>query len=293
VRRKKDSVDVSRHFLERMFQLIIDRRGFQIINGFRQSPGKPANQRASLAQGIPQDTAESVSYLLQKQAGNSLASALKASEQRLSALLHDRSRIGRELHDSVLQALYAIELSLTQSPGLHKGAPQAGLRACDQVADQLHKLIQDIRRMILSVESDRVDPFRLVSELQALAQTVERVSQLRVHVGVDQAAEEILTGEEARELVTITREALNNCVRHACATRIVISLRHIGPRVQLSICDNGSGFDVERGSAKGIGFTHMKDRVRKIGGRLDIQSTMGRGTCIIAHVYLEPILTTV
>jgi two-component system NarL family sensor kinase len=276
-----------------MFQLIIDRRGFQILDGFRQSPGKPANQRASLAQGIPQDTAESVSYLLQKQAGSSLASALKASEQRLSALLHDRSRIGRELHDTVLQALYAIGLSLAQSHELRRGALQAGLRTCDQVADQLHKLIQDIRRMILSVESDRVDPFRLVSELQALAQTVERVSQLRIHVGVDPAAEEILTGEEARELVTITREALNNCVRHACATRIVIALRHIGPRVQLSICDNGSGFDVEHGSAKGIGFAHMEDRVRKIGGRLNIQSTVGRGTCIIAHVYLEPILTTV
>ena len=276
-----------------MFQLIIDRRGFQIINGFRQLPGKAANQGASLAQGIPQDTAESVSYLLQKQAGSSLASALKASEQRLSALLHDRSRIGRELHDTVLQALYAIGLSLAQFHELRRGVPQAGLRACNQAADQLHKLIQDIRRMILSVESDRVDPFRLVSELQALAQTVERVSEVRIHVRVDQAAEDILTDEEARELVTITREALNNCVRHACASRIVISLRHIGPRVQLSICDNGSGFDVEHGSAKGIGFAHMRDRVRKIGGRLNIQSTVGRGTCIIADVYLEPILTTV
>jgi len=276
-----------------MFQLIIDRRGFQIINGFRQLPGKAANQGASLAQGIPQDTAESVSYLLQKQAGSSLASALKASEQRLSALLHDRSRIGRELHDTVLQALYAIGLSLAQFHELRRGVPKVRLRACNQAADQLHKLIQDIRRMILSVESDRVDPFRLVSELQALAQTVERVSEVRIHVRVDQAAEDILTDEEARELVTITREALNNCVRHACASRIVISLRHIGPRVQLSICDNGSGFDVEHGSAKGIGFAHMRDRVRKIGGRLNIQSTVGRGTCIIADVYLEPILTTV
>jgi signal transduction histidine kinase len=276
-----------------MFQLIIDRRGFQIINGFRQSPGKAANQRASLAQGIPQDTAESVSYLLQKQAGSSLASALKASEERLSALLHDRSRIGRELHDTVLQALYAIGLSLAQSHELRGGAPQAGLRACNQAADQLHTLIQDIRRMILSVESDRVDPFRLVSELQALAQTVEGVSEVGIRVRVDPAAEEILTGEEARELVTITREALSNCVRHARATRIVIALRHIGSRVQLSICDNGSGFDVEHGSAKGIGFAHMEDRVRKIGGRLNIQSKVGRGTCIIAHVYLEPILMTV
>ncbi|MCI0427075.1 MAG: histidine kinase [Nitrospiraceae bacterium] len=276
-----------------MFKLIKDRRGFQILDGFRQSSSKPANQRAARAQGIPTDRAEAVPCLLREQVENSLASALTASEQRLSALLHDRSRIGRELHDSVLQALYAIGLSLEQTPGLRRGAPQAGPRARDQAADQLHKLIQDIRRMILSVESDCVDPFRLVSELQALAQTVERVSEVRIRVWIDPAAEEILTGEEARGLVMIAREALNNCVNHARATRVVIALQRIGPRVRLSICDNGSGFDVEHGSAKGIGFAHMEDQVRKIGGRLNVQSTVGRGTDIAVDVYLEPILTTV
>jgi len=270
-----------------------DRQGFQIIDGFRHSSGKPAHQRAALAPGTSRDSDQSLSCLLQEQAGSSLASALKASERRLSALLHDRSRIGRELHDSVLQALYAIGLSLAQSHELRRGAPQAGPRARDQAADQLHTLIQDIRRMILTVESDRVDPFRLVPELQALAQTVARVSELQIRVEVEPAAEEILTGEEARELVTITREALSNCVRHARATRIVIALRRIGSRVQLSICDNGSGFDVEHGQAKGIGFAQMENLVRKIGGRLDIQSTVGRGTCITADVYLEPMLATI
>lgn len=280
-------------FLERALQLMKDRREFQIIDGFRQSPGKSAQQPASLTKGIPYDAAESFSCLQSEQVGSSLASALKASEQRLSTLLYDRSRIGRELHDSVLQALYTIGLSLAQSPGLGREASQAVPRSRDRVADQLHTLIQDIRRMIVSVESDCVDPFRLVSELQALAQTVERVSEVRIRVVVDPAAEEILTGEEARELVTITREALSNCVRYARATRIEITLRRIGSRVQLSICDNGSGFDIEQGTAKSIGFAQMETRVRKIGGRLNIQSTMGRGTCIIAHVYLKPILTTV
>ena len=270
-----------------------DRRGFQILDGFRQSHGKPAHQSASFAQGIHYDITGPLPCLLPEQVGSSLASALKASERRLSALLHDRSRIGRELHDSVLQALYAIELSLAQSTELRRGAPQAEPRSHGQATDQLNKLIQDIRRMILSVESDSVDPFRLVSELQALAETFERVSELRIRVEVDPVAEEILTGEEARELVTITREALSNCVRHARATRIVIALRRIGSRVQLRICDNGSGFNVELGPAKGIGLAHMENRVRKIGGRLNIQSTMGRGTCITADIYLEPMLTTI
>jgi len=270
-----------------------DRRGFKIIDGFHRRSDKPGTQRAALTEEIPADIAEILPCLLPEQVGNGLAEALAASEERLSALLHDRHRIGRELHDSVLQALYAIGSSLEQSHELRRGAPQAGPRARKQAVDQLRRLIQDIRRMILSVESDRVDLFSLVSELQTLALTVEQVSQVQVRVGVDPAAEEILTGEEARELVTITRESLSNCVCHARATRIVITLQRIGSRVKLSICDNGSGFDVEHGPAKGIGFAYMEDRARKIGGRLEIQSTVGRGTCIIAHVYLEPILTTI
>ncbi len=270
-----------------------DRRGFQIIDGFRQFPGKLGQQRAALAPGISDDRDQSFSCLLSEQVGSSLASALKASEQRLSALLHDRSRIGRELHDTVLQALYAIGLTLEQTPGLRRGAPQAGPNTCDQAVEQLHKLIQDIRRMILCMESNHVDPFRLVSELQALAQTFERGTELQIRVGGDPAAEDILTGEEACELITIAREALSNCVRHAHATRIVIDLRKVGSRVRLSIRDNGSGFEVKHEQVKGIGFANMENRVRKIGGRLDIQSTVGRGTCITADVYLEPILTQV
>jgi two-component system NarL family sensor kinase len=270
-----------------------DQQKFQIIDGFQRSPGKQGQQCASFAQGISYKTPESASFLLREQAGNSLAAALKASEKRLSALLHDRSRIGRELHNSVLQALYAIGLSLAQSPELRWGAPPALSSSHGQATDQLNKITQDIRRMILSVESDSVDPFRLVSELQALAETFERVSELRIRVEGEPAAEEILTDEEARELVTIAREALSNCVRHAHATRIVIALRQRGSRVQLSIRDNGSGFDVEHGPAKGIGLAHMENRVRKIGGRLDIQSTVGRGTCVTADIYLEPMLTTI
>jgi signal transduction histidine kinase len=275
------------------FQLMKNRQGFQVIDGFRQSTAKPAKLRVSLAQGVPTDITETLPFLLREQVGGSLAEALTASEQRLSALLQDRKRIGRELHDSVLQALYTIVLTLEQTPGLRKEVLQTGPHVHNQAADQLHTLIQDIRRMILRVESGCVDPFRLVSELQALAQTVERVSEVQVRVEVDQAAEEILTGEEARELITIAREALSNCVCHARATRIVVALQRIGSRVQLRVRDNGLGFDVEHGPAKGIGFAHMEDRVRKIGGRLEVQSTVGRGTCIIAHVYLEPILATI
>jgi len=270
-----------------------DRRDFQIIQGFRQSRGKPAQPRESLAQERPHDTAASNLCQLRNQAEYSLLEALTASEQRLSALLHDRSRIGQELHESVLHALYTIRVSLAQPAALHNGAPSAGPHAHNQAADQLNLLIQNIERMIRSLESDRVDPFRLISELQGLARATEQTHAIQVRVKVEPAAEEILTGEEARELVAIAREALHNSVRHARATRIVIALRHIGSCVRLRIRDNGSGFDMALAQAKGLGFSQMEDQVRKIGGRLNIQSTAGRGTCITADVYLEPILTMI
>jgi signal transduction histidine kinase len=270
-----------------------DRRRFQIIEGFRQSPGKSTYQRVTPTSEIFRDGNQSYSCLLRKQAGNNLIEALTASEQRLSELLQDRRRIGHELHNSVLQALYAIGMSLDQTAKSPKGLSQAGLRTRAQAADQLHILIQDIRRMILNMESDCVDPFRLVSELQALVETFEQVSGLDIRIDVAQAAEDILTGEEARELIAVTREALSNCFRHAQATHIVIALQRTDSRVRLSIRDNGIGFSVEHGQSKGIGFAHMEDRVRKIGGRLNIKSKLGRGACITADVYLEPILTTI
>ena len=264
------------------------------MDGFRHASGTRVYPRTMHAQGMSADEGESSAcLLLREEVGSSLVSGLKASEQRLSALLHDRGRIRRELHDSVLQALYAIRLTLEQPSELHSAGLEAGPGTHIQAAGKLHTLIQDIQRMILSVESDPVGSFGLVSELQALAHAIEEVSDVRIRVGVDPTAEEILTGEETRELVAITRDALSNSVRHAQATRIVIALRHLGSRVQLSIRDNGAGFDVELKSEKGQGFARMEERMRKIGGRLNVKSTVGRGTCIIAYIYLEPVLTPV
>ena len=264
------------------------RRSFQILDGFRQPSGKRRSQPAALAQGSSSERAESIPVQL----GDSLAASLKTSEERLSALLHDRSRIGRELHDSVLHALYAIEASLAQSSQLRRYTARATSSSPHPAANQIHKLIQDIQRMIPGGIADTIEPFNLVSELRFLARTFQQMSRLRIRLAVDPKAEEILTCEEAHELAVISREALTNCVRHARATGVVIALRRLGPRVQLRIRDNGSGFDVTHRQAKGMGFAHMEHRARKIGGRLDIQSTMGEGTCITADVYLEPALTT-
>jgi two-component system, NarL family, sensor kinase len=277
----------SRHSMERPLQVMKDRRGLQILDGYRSFSGQLQRQCGMGAHEMPTKGEASITCLLREDVGSSLVSGLQASEQRLNALLHDRSRIGRELHDSVLQALYSIKRILEQNCGLHQEAPKAGSRTYNQAEDQLNMVIEDIQRMIVSVASDPADPFRLDYELQALAQSIEEVSEVRIRVEIDPTAEEILTSEEAYELITIAKETLSDCVRRAHATQVVIALRHLGTRVQLSIRDNGPGFDVELGREKGPGFSRMEERIRKIGGRLNVQSTVGQGAC------LEPILAIV
>ncbi len=219
-----------------------------------------------------------------------LTAALRASEQRLSALLEDRGRIGRDLHDCVLQSLYAIGLSIEHSRRVTPHAPQNGGVSGNQAVEQLNRLIQEIRRMIHSLEFGTLEEFHLPSELRLLVSTYTGAARLRIALDLQPQALEVLTGEEEREILNIVREALSNSVRHAGAEQATISLQKRGSRVRLAIEDNGSGFEQRKQQAPGYGLANMAARARKLGGHLTIRSHIGRGTKIVAEFSLEPIL---
>jgi signal transduction histidine kinase len=219
--------------------------------------------------------------------------ALKATEQRLGALLRDRDRIGRDLHDSVLQSLYAIGLSLETSRRRNPDAhPEAG-RCADHALDQLNALVHQLRRMIRSLQGGTVQEFDLVSELKTLTATYEQIARLSITLDVQQNAIDILTSEEAQEILHIEREALSNCVRHAEATRATVSIRMRRTRVRVSVSDDGIGFVADGGQPLGYGLGNMEARTRKLGGTFRIRSKPGRGTQITADFTLEPLLTPV
>jgi signal transduction histidine kinase len=222
-----------------------------------------------------------------------LTSALKATEQRLSMLLEDRNRIGRDLHDCVLQSLYAIGLNLAAARRLpFQGS--AGSQEChDCIIEQLNRLIHDVRRMIQSLETGTVQEFDLVSELSTLISIYQQTGHLQIESDLQPDAIDILTNEEEQEILSIVREALSNCVRHANATRATVALRTRGSRVRVSISDDGIGFAAADGRHQGYGLANMAARAKKIGGTLRVQSRVGRGTHVIAEFSLEPLLAPV
>jgi len=260
---------------------------FQLLEGgFRSTPSISTGQ-------IVRQPRESLSlYRLEPCAGE-LTAAYKATERRLSQLLEDRSRIGRDLHDCVLQSLYAIGLNIETSRRVQPSQTPEAKAADEMMIQQVNQLIHEVRGMIRELESGTVQEFDLRTELFALCSTYEQSGCLRIKQDLQPSALEVLTNEEEREVLNIVREALSNCVRHAKASRAIVSVRKREGRIRVSVFDDGVGFSPASPQHRGYGLANMEARAKKLGGLLRIQSKIGQGTQIVAEFTLEPLLTSV
>lgn len=223
-----------------------------------------------------------------------LTTAFKATQQRLHKLLEDRSRIGRDLHDSVLQSLYAIGLSLETSSRIRHACNTKESRTFDiKTISQINQLIHEVRGMIRELESGTVQEFDLSSELNTLRATYGQTGRLNVKLEIQRHAIEVLTHEEEREILNIVREALSNCARHASAAQAVVSIRVRDGRIRVSISDNGVGFSPSGGQPRGYGLANMEARAKRLGGVLRVLAKAGEGTQVIVEFSLEPVLTSI
>jgi len=269
-----------------------DRKGLQLLDGFRHSGPDSPHTRAN-GHPRPHQKAElPCSHFLEPRQDD-LVSALKAMEQRLSTLLTDRSRIGQDLHDSVLQSLYAIGLHIETA---HRTAPSHTPetdRSHKGIVEQIDRLIHEIRQMIRELNEGVVQEFDLAVELRALKATYNQIGRMRITLDLQPAAIEVLTKEEEREILNIVREALSNCVRHAHATHAAISIRKLGAKIRVDISDDGTGLALGDGRPLGYGLANIKSRAKKIGGTLRVRSEEARGTQLLVEFSLEPMLAPV
>jgi signal transduction histidine kinase len=119
---------------------------FQIIDGFRRSAGEITSNKSSFPSGFASDKNQLLQQLVGDATENNLPLVLEASQKRFNALLEDRNRIGRDLHDCVLQPLFAISLSLEMHSRACATVPSETKCRCDQSIEQLNKLIHEIAR---------------------------------------------------------------------------------------------------------------------------------------------------
>ena len=218
---------------------------------------------------------------------------LHARVQRL-ALVDERIRIGRDLHDGIIQGIYAVALSLEDVPDLMTDAPDEAAARIDRAIDRLNLTIGEIRQFIIALSSETVDS-PIGTRLASIAEEISLLStsSLKVDLDLDQAALERVDAEMARDaatqLVQIVREAVSNTLRHSGARQVRIALGLDGDIVVVIVDDDGRGF--EPGAPRGaghLGLVNLHDRAMAAGGSLEIRSAVGAGTRIIARLPLTP-----
>ena len=207
--------------------------------------------------------------------------------QRL-AIVEERERIGRDLHDGIIQSIYAVGLSLEDVPDLMAEEPEEARARVERAIDSLDQSIRDIRNFIFGLRPELLEQAGLIGGLAALADEFRVNSMVDVELDTADAGQTELPPDLTGQLLSIAREALSNIARHSKATQGIVRVEAADGAVRLIISDNGVGFDPAMPRGLGHqGLINMNARASSVGGRLDVQSQPGSGTRIIVEVPLR------
>ncbi len=206
-------------------------------------------------------------------------------ERDLNAALQDRERISQDLHDDILQSVYAAGLGLEACKSMMKRPPELMadhlMATLEQAIGQLNQVIEKIRNFISGLDSQVVHGDDPIVALRTMVQTMCGASSMQCRVRIDDRVGQYVSSELALHLINIVREALSNALRHSHATRITVSLRQLVGSVRLTVTDNGIGFNPMSVQGAGHGLENMAARAHKIGGVFAVRSESHRGTRIL------------
>jgi PAS domain S-box-containing protein len=207
--------------------------------------------------------------------------------QRVAAL-EERQRLARELHDSVTQALYGIGLGVhTARSFLQEELSVEQLKRdlaepLAYVLSLAEAALTEMRSLIFELRPDSLEKQGLVVALERQADTLEARHGLEVQT--DLCDEPLLPLKVKEALFRIAVEALNNVVRHAQATKVLIRLDGCTETITLQVRDDGTGFDPEDKFLGHMGLHSMQERAAQFGGRFEVESSPGHGSCITVHI---------
>jgi signal transduction histidine kinase len=220
--------------------------------------------------------------LLAAHAGIAIENARLYTQLGELTLLHERERIARDLHDGIIQDIYAATLQLED---IGEDVDQQPVRErLSGVTDRLSSTITDIRTYIQGLRARPLDGHLLADGIAALTRDVDGQGGLRARFHLDGQPYEF-PDDQANTLMLIAREALSNVVKYASAASVEVRLTYEGAGATLVVHDDGLGFDprATRGDEH-RGIRNMRVRTDEVGGTLSLQSKPGAGTIVTAFV---------
>ncbi len=204
---------------------------------------------------------------------------LRLKEQTAqTAAADERSRIARDLHDSVTQTLFTASMLAEATPRIWNKDRDIARQNMERLSLLIRGALAEMRSMLLELRSDALPNQNLEQLITALAEGARVRSAMAVSLAVQGECELPLSGDVSLTFYRIAQEALNNVIKHAEATQVDIALLCQPDRVALHIRDDGRGFDPQQIPDGHLGISIMAERARKIGADLTILSIPGRGS---------------
>jgi PAS domain S-box-containing protein len=205
------------------------------------------------------------------------------------AVLEERQRLARDLHDSVTQRLYS--LMLYASAGIKANLNQNNAKVSghlEQIDLNAQQALREMRLLINELRPDDLEKEGFIGAIQRRLNFVEKRAGIEYEFQMEGTLD--LSHQEETELFNILTEALNNALKHANASKIRLSIFSQKGYFRMELWDNGTGFDIQLNSQPtGYGFISMRERADKIGGILTIRSTLNSHTCIMVELGTPPV----
>ena len=213
-----------------------------------------------------------------------LENARLYEKERQVAVLEERQRLGRELHDSVTQSLYGISLYAQAALGkMAADDPAQARRYLEDIQNTAQESLADMRMLIFELRPPILEREGLVAALENRLSAVENRAMIKSNIRSN-LTERLPRGTE-EGLYQIAREALNNVIKHAHARNVLINIEQSATSLTLEIQDDGIGFDAETAIRKGcLGIANMQERAQAQGWQMQIASHPGDGTRIRVEV---------
>jgi PAS domain S-box-containing protein len=207
---------------------------------------------------------------------------LRQRERDLQAALQERERISQDLHDGILQSLFAVGLALeTAKLTMAPRNLKTSRASLNQAIDQLNGVMHEIRNFIAGLGSDLLQGKNFPAVLKQMLASLTEHQATRVRLAVEDRAAKALSTEQSLHLIRVIQEAVSNCIKHGHAREARVSLKMLKRGVRLSVRDNGRGFNQDDAKGIGYGLGNMAARAQKIGGRFAVLSKVNVGTSIV------------
>jgi signal transduction histidine kinase len=201
-------------------------------------------------------------------------------QRRLTQSLEEKVRLGRDLHDGIIQSLYAVGLTLESARALARHDPAEADRRLGQCLASLNATIREVRAYISGLAPENLRHTGFTSAMHALAEELRAGRDAAFDLRIDEDATGLLTEAQSADLLQIAREAISNSQRHGQAGAVTVRLHRSDHEVCLLVQDNGRGFDPARRRA-GHGLGNMQARANGLGATLRLESRPGEGTRLL------------